>query len=344
MALPFPALAAEIREPSAKATTTATQRWAAANNTDDERERELDLSEDWGLYSQAIPVKGRGVFSGKTIPPGRFVLKFKGPLYTKETCPDFSEAIQVSLDLWMWSSGGLDDLVNHSCTPNTGLFPVFSGPSPSLYLVSLRPIAVGEELSFDYSTSMVDEPWKLDGCACSSEDAAGAATSGCRFGCRGEVGNFLSLPAATQDYYASCGALPLHTAQAYLTRGSGKDRGLTKLPLHHATSPLAKLFPLAAYNIQSCSNEAGADDADSDSDSFALVEGSASLAKPGAAGGLVFANKESRSYSVETAATSTSVGTAAAMGVAGASEESTCTATGASSPFYSFTGAGAGAV
>ena len=60
-----------------------------------------------------MPVKGRGVFTTKAIPPGTIVLKFEGPVYTVDTCPEFSESIQVGPNAWMWSSGGLDDLVNH---------------------------------------------------------------------------------------------------------------------------------------------------------------------------------------------------------------------------------------
>ena len=97
------------------------------------------------------------------------------------------------MDGWMWSSGGLDDLVNHSCNPNTGLYQI----SGDTYLLALRSIAIDEELSFDYSTSMVDEPWSME-CACG--EAA----------CRGTVGNFLDMPTATQAYYASMSTLPAH--------------------------------------------------------------------------------------------------------------------------------------
>lgn len=49
---------------------------------------------DWKLEARDVPVKGRGVFPGVTIPANQLVLKFEGPIFTKETCPDFSEAIQ----------------------------------------------------------------------------------------------------------------------------------------------------------------------------------------------------------------------------------------------------------
>ncbi len=105
------------------------------------------------------------------------------------------------MDGWMWSSGGLDDLVNHSCNPNTGLWQ--SGGDT--FLLALREIAINEELSFDYSTSMVDEPWSME-CAC--DEAA----------CRGTVGNFLDMPVATQAYYASMGTLPAHVWQTAALR------------------------------------------------------------------------------------------------------------------------------
>ena len=176
-------------------------------------------------------------------------------------------AIQVGINSWMWSSGGLDDLINHrcavaaaaeprsartlptpsptptpppphptparpppprSCDPNLGLFPV----GGDLYVISRRAIAADEELSFDYSTSMVDEPWAMQ-CACG--EAA----------CRGTIANFLDLPAAVQTMYASNGMLPEHVALAYLTRGAGAAAGLAALPLDPA-SPAARHFHVLA--------------------------------------------------------------------------------------------------
>ena len=109
---------------------------------------------------------------------------------------------------WMWSSGGLDDLVNHSCNPNTGLWQ--SGGDT--YLMSVRAIAANEELSFDYSTSMVDEPWSMS-CACGEH------------ACRGTVGNFLDCPAPTMAYYAGMGLLPEHVWVTAAARSVPLARG-----------------------------------------------------------------------------------------------------------------------
>ena len=99
----------------------------------------------------------------------------------------------MGVNEWMWSSGGLDDLVNHSCNPNTGLWQV----GGKTYLLSMRPIAKGAELFFDYSTSMVDEPWSME-CLCG--DAI----------CRGKIANFLEMPDEVQQRYARAGVLPGH--------------------------------------------------------------------------------------------------------------------------------------
>jgi hypothetical protein len=101
--------------------------------------------------------------------------------------------LQVGINAWMWSSGGLDDLVNHSCNPNLGLWQT----GGETYLLSLRDIGKDEELSFDYSTSMVDEPWSME-CMCG--DAL----------CRGTIANFLDMPDAVQQRYAERGVLPEH--------------------------------------------------------------------------------------------------------------------------------------
>ena len=104
----------------------------------------------------------------------------------------------------MWSSGGLDDLVNHSCNPNLGLWQ----RGGDTFLWSMRDIREGEELSFDYSTSMMDEPWSME-CAC-GEPA-----------CRGVIANSLDLPLATLQYYAGMGLLPEHGAEGGRPHGPG---------------------------------------------------------------------------------------------------------------------------
>ena len=83
--------------------------------------------------------------------------------------------MQVGVDLWLWSDGSsLDDYLNHSCEPNAG----FPTGKPELF--ALRDIVVGEEITWDYSTSLVEEGWNLQ-CRCGTKS------------CRGNILPFFSL-------------------------------------------------------------------------------------------------------------------------------------------------------
>jgi hypothetical protein len=89
------------------------------------------------------------VFRGKPI-------DFAGTLAKGERECD---ALQIGPDLYL----DLEDpgrLVNHSCEPNAGV-------RDGVVLVALRDLAPGEEILFDYSTTMAEDHWTLD-CLCGS--------------------------------------------------------------------------------------------------------------------------------------------------------------------------------
>jgi len=95
--------------------------------------------------------------------------------------------LQIGHDLWML----LDEpvvFVNHSCAPNAGI-------DPQLQLVAIAPIQPGDELTFDYSTTMQEnDAWTLQ-CGCGEPN------------CRGTVGDFRRLPEATRRDYISKGVV-----------------------------------------------------------------------------------------------------------------------------------------
>lgn len=182
---------------------------------------------DFGLWIKDVGDRGRGVFAGRRIPVGQLVVKFGGPIYDRDTCPDFSEALQVGTNAWMWSSGGVDDIVNHSCNPNCGLWQI----NGDTYLICIRAIEVNEELSFDYSTSMVDEPWSLEQCCCNDSL------------CRGAVGNFLDLPDKLQRHYSSLGVLPEHTRTALASKRASEQKAAAS-----ATTAATVTPPTSATN------------------------------------------------------------------------------------------------
>jgi SET domain len=111
--------------------------------------------------------KGRGVFTPEPIAKGSRILAFQGWILRSAELTDDLLAMQVGPDEWLCSDGSLlDDCVNHSCEPNGG----FLEGDPVLY--ALRDIAAGEEIGWDYSTSIAEPGWTLE-CRCSSPSCRG---------------------------------------------------------------------------------------------------------------------------------------------------------------------------
>lgn len=122
---------------------------------------------DESLEVRPAGAKGLGLFARRPIPAGTRVLPVAGWVLPTDQLTDDVVALQVGPDLWLCSDGSsLDDRINHSCDPNLG----FTHGDAVLY--ALRDIAAGEELSWDYSTSIADADWSLD-CACGAADCRG---------------------------------------------------------------------------------------------------------------------------------------------------------------------------
>src|SRR5271167_820701 len=98
---------------------------------------------------RASGAKGRGVFAIEPIEKGSLVVECSGELLPGNRLRPHHFALQVGPDLWLCSDGAsLDDCLNHGCEPNLG----FVTGEPALY--ALRDVAPGEELVWDYSTSL----------------------------------------------------------------------------------------------------------------------------------------------------------------------------------------------
>ena len=130
---------------------------------------------------------GKTVFAARAFAEGETLLRFSGPR-VRRVPADARGAddrhVQIGPDEYLGPSGRVDDLINHSCAPNTGLRFADDG----IFLVALRPVAAGEEVSWDYSTTLKDSDWRM-GCDCRAPD------------CRGVIGNFNTLPAERQRWF-----------------------------------------------------------------------------------------------------------------------------------------------
>jgi SET domain-containing protein len=134
---------------------------------------------------------GRGVFATEFIPAGTKLIDYTGPLLRYQQTSPQTLAVQIGPDLYLGGSGGLDDLVNHSCDPNTGL--VIRGTD--VRLVAIGDIGPGDQVTFDYSTTMDEDDFEFD-CLCGSPK------------CRGRVRDFKHLPAELRHRYAGMGIVP----------------------------------------------------------------------------------------------------------------------------------------
>ena len=112
------------------------------------------------LEVKQTPNMGRGVFATTEIPQGTCLVVCQGWLAPADALNDDWHAMQVGPDSWLCSAGdNLDDCINHSCDPNAG----FVTGEPILF--ALRDIAAGEQITWDYSTSISEPGWTLD-CLC----------------------------------------------------------------------------------------------------------------------------------------------------------------------------------
>lgn len=102
------------------------------------------------------------------------------------TASNHSHANQVSLTEWVLEDG-LNAKVNHSCDPNCGVRP--SGNVDGFEFVARRPIATGEEITFDYAMrNYVIEHFPA-ACLCGTAE------------CRGLISGWKDLPASRKAMY-----------------------------------------------------------------------------------------------------------------------------------------------
>lgn len=138
--------------------------------------------------AREIAPKGFGSFAVDPIPMGTIVATFGGTTMNRinfETYPleQRSRSIQIDVDQFVLGPESREsgDSINHSCLPNCGM-------RNATQLIAMGPIAVGEELTYDYALSDTSDYDEFE-CACGSDN------------CRGRVsGNDWKLPYLQSRY------------------------------------------------------------------------------------------------------------------------------------------------
>lgn len=114
-------------------------------------------------------MSGNGLFAKDDIRKGSILFHFDGRV--GDDAHTNSESLQIGEDVFLESTIGFDDFLNHSCYPNCFIDWL------TLNLVSLRRIRKGEELTYHYCTSDWNDVHLLQDhsftCKCSARNCIG---------------------------------------------------------------------------------------------------------------------------------------------------------------------------
>jgi hypothetical protein len=129
---------------------------------------------------------GLGVFAGRDFTEGELLFRFAGPVISLAQAVKKGEMEGNALQIGPATYVDLEPpgvFANHSCEPNAGLRERVCG-------YALRPISRGQEIFYDYSTTMSERRWCMP-CRCGTPS------------CRGMIGDFHDLPSELRDHYLS---------------------------------------------------------------------------------------------------------------------------------------------
>ena len=129
-------------------------------------------------------IHNRGLFAAKRIPKDAYVIQYLGERVTKKesnrrgvaqhdrslsenTGSVYIFEIDDKYDIDGNFDWNISRLANHSCSPNCEAQNV----EGEIWLVALRDIKRGEEITFDYGYAL--EHWKDHPCRCGSENCVG---------------------------------------------------------------------------------------------------------------------------------------------------------------------------
>lgn len=150
-------------------------------------------------------VSGNGVFATMNIKKGKTICFFDGEEISLQEMSDRvdaglergSDPLQIGDEVYL----DLDELsrsFNHSCNPNSFI----RGKNE---LVALKNIKQGEEITYDYSTTMSDNEEKIN--------ATGSVLWTCKCkclskNCRGIVDQFKTIPKSRMNFYLKNNLVP----------------------------------------------------------------------------------------------------------------------------------------
>jgi hypothetical protein len=140
---------------------------------------------------------GQGLFACRAFRVGEPIIRIEGRIVNYEVLWEYGgtfldNCIRFGPETYLDPGDGIGRFINHSCAPNAAIHKSRN----RLFLVAARRIARGDELTFDYSTTIGDDDiWTM---RCDCRDAR----------CRKLITKFGLLPADVQQAYREHGMVP----------------------------------------------------------------------------------------------------------------------------------------
>jgi SET domain-containing protein len=109
---------------------------------------------------------GKGLFAKEEIPKGACIIEYVGRNIKKADQEKANGKYIFETGRGLMIDGNIKKnlarYINHSCAPNCEA----DGPRGKVFILSLRKIKEGEELTYDYGEEYFDEHIKPKGCLC----------------------------------------------------------------------------------------------------------------------------------------------------------------------------------
>lgn len=123
-----------------------------------------------GTYALSVrrSKTGKGLFAGERIPKGACIIEYIGTAVSKAQAERMSGKYLFEVARGRTIDGNIPAnkarFINHSCKPNCEA----DGPPGRVFILALRTITEGEELTYDYGEEYFEEHIQPVGCRCSS--------------------------------------------------------------------------------------------------------------------------------------------------------------------------------
>ena len=133
----------------------------------------VDMKNDLVFFKPSL-IHGTGGFAARAIPRGARVIEYVGEKISKaeslkrcEASNEYIFTLNDEFDLDGSVEWNPARLINHSCTPNCEAVL----DNGRVWLLALREIGAGEELTFNYNYDLVD--YREHPCSCGAAECVG---------------------------------------------------------------------------------------------------------------------------------------------------------------------------